>query len=94
MILLHLSRQADKTAITEADMTVDFLLEERSRELYWEGTRRTDLVRYGNFTSGSYLWQYKGGVKLGTGVETYKNVYPIPSSDLSVNGNLKQNIGY
>ena len=84
----------DKAAITEADMTVDFLLEERSRELYWEGTRRTDLVRYGNFTSGSYLWQYKGGVKLGTGVETYKNVYPIPSSDLSVNGNLKQNIGY
>lgn len=76
------------------DLTVDFLLDERGRELYWEGTRRTDLVRYGKYTSGSYLWQYKGGVKNGTGVEEFRNIFPIPSSDMTVNGSLKQNPGY
>lgn len=81
-------------AITEADMTLDFLLDERSRELYWEAIRRTDLVRYGYFTSGSYLWQFKGGVKNGTSVDSYRDIYPIPASDLSVNVNLTQNEGY
>ncbi|MGL5261939.1 MAG: RagB/SusD family nutrient uptake outer membrane protein, partial [Bacteroides sp.] len=64
------------------------------RELYWEGTRRTDLVRYDYYTSGKYVWQFKGGVKQGTGIEAFRNVFPIPSTDLSVNNNLTQNTGY
>jgi len=70
------------------------LLDERCRELYWEGTRRTDLIRYGLFTSADYLWTFKGGVLGGTGVPNRYNVFPIPTTDLSVNGNLKQNEGY
>ena len=70
------------------------ILDERCRELYWEGTRRTDLVRYGLFTSANYLWTFKGGVLSGTGVSDRYNVFPIPTTDLSVNANLKQNEGY
>ena len=70
------------------------ILDERQRELYWEGTRRTDLIRYGLFTSGNYLWTFKGGVLGGVGVNGRYNVFPIPTTDLSVNGNLRQNEGY
>jgi hypothetical protein len=80
--------------INASDLTLQFLLDERSRELYWEGHRRTDLVRYELFTSGSYLWAFKGGVKDGVGVEDFKNIYPLPSLEMSLNPNLKQNPGY
>jgi hypothetical protein len=70
------------------------ILDERCRELYWEGTRRTDLIRYGLFTSSGYVWTFKGGVLSGVGVNNRYNVFPIPVTDLSVNGNLKQNEGY
>jgi len=69
-------------------------LDERARELFWEGFRRTDLIRYGLFTSSSYLWPWKGGVAAGTGVADYRNLFPLPESDLSANPNLKQNPGY
>lgn len=75
-------------------LTVDFFLDERSRELYWEGFRRSDLVRYGKFTDGSYLWPFKGGVKSGASVASSRNLYPIPSADLIANTNLVQNDGY
>ncbi|MFI2744552.1 RagB/SusD family nutrient uptake outer membrane protein [Zhouia sp. PK063] len=81
-------------AITTSDLTLDFILNERARELYWEGFRRTDLIRYGYFTSSSYLWPFKGGVSSGTGTDDYRNLYPIPSNILSVNPNLTQNSGY
>lgn len=77
-----------------AALTPDFVLDERARELYWEGHRRTDLIRYGRFTDGSYVWPWKGGVKGGTGVGAFRNVYPLPSADISSNPNLKQNPGY
>ena len=80
--------------IATADLTLNFLLQERSRELFWEATRRTDLIRYKLFTSASYLWPWKGGVAAGKGVADNLNLFPIPSSELSTNGNLKQNSGY
>jgi hypothetical protein len=80
--------------ITAAQLTTDFILDERSRELYWEGFRRTDLIRYGKFVESTYLWPWKGGVKGGTGVDAYRKLYPIPSADISSNTNLKQNTGY
>jgi len=70
------------------------ILNERGRELYWEALRRTDLIRFGLFTSASYLWPYKGGVMGGIGVDNRYNVFPIPATDLSVNGSLQQNDGY
>ncbi len=80
--------------ITEADLNLDLLLDELAREFYWEAHRRTDLIRFGQFTDGDYLWQWKGGVKEGQKVESYRNLYPIPSSDKTNNPNLKQNPGY
>lgn len=80
--------------ITAAELTYEYLLDERARELYWEGHRRTDLVRFGQFADGSYLWQWKGGVKEGKTVANTYNIFPIPSADLGANPNLKQNEGY
>ncbi|MBL4560720.1 MAG: RagB/SusD family nutrient uptake outer membrane protein [Labilibaculum sp.] len=65
-----------------------FFLDERARELYWECVRRTDLVRFGCFTSNKYIWQWKGGVKDGKAVDDKYNIYPIPSAELSANPNL------
>ena len=80
--------------ITSAQMTLDFILDERSRELYWEGYRRTDLIRYGKFTGGTYLWPWKGKVAAGAATESFRDLYPIPSNDLGANPTLKQNPGY
>lgn len=80
--------------ITSGELTLDFILEERGRELYWEGHRRTDLVRFGQFTDGSYVWEWKGNVQAGTATDSYRDLYPIPSNDLNANPNLVQNDGY
>lgn len=80
--------------ITSEQLTTQFILDERARELYWEGFRRTDLVRYGLFTSSTYVWPFKGNAKTGTGVADFRNIYPIPDADRAVNPNLKQNSGY
>jgi hypothetical protein len=79
--------------ITAYDL--DYILAERARELYWEGHRRTDLIRFGDkFTTASYLWPWKGGIAVGKGVESHRKLYPIPTDDLTSNPNLKQNTGY
>ncbi|WP_406825256.1 RagB/SusD family nutrient uptake outer membrane protein [Pedobacter sp. KACC 23697] len=75
-------------------LSVDFFLDERARELYWEAHRRTDLIRYGKFTGAAYLWPFKGGVKAGASLPAYRNLYPIPTADLIANPNLVQNTGY
>ena len=80
--------------ITSSQLTTDFILDERARELYWEGFRRTDLIRYNKFVEGTYLWPWKGGVPGGTGVDAFRKLYPIPSRDITANPNLKQNPGY
>lgn len=80
--------------IALGDLTLDFILDERARELYWEMYRRTDLIRFGQFTNGSYVWPWKGRVMEGITTSPVYNVFPIPASDLTANPNLKQNIGY
>lgn len=78
-----------------SNLTIENVLDERSRELYWEGFRRTDLIRHGHFTSSTYVWPFKGGVASGTGVDAYRNLYPIPTNIiLASKGVLKQNAGY
>lgn len=75
-------------------MTLDFLLDERGRELYWECHRRTDLIRFGQFTDGTYVWDWKGGVAGGVATPSYRDLYPIPTNDITANPNLIQNPGY
>jgi len=80
--------------ITDPELTLDFVLDERARELWWEGHRRTDLIRYGLFTGGTYVWSWKGGTQAGGATPDHLNLYPIPASELVANPNLQQNDGY
>jgi hypothetical protein len=80
--------------ITQSQLTLPFMLDERGRELLFEMQRRTDLIRFGKFTGDTYLWQWKGGVKAGTSVSANLNIMPIPSTDLINNPTLVQNPGY
>ena len=86
----------DKTVapIDDNNFTLKFLLDERGRELFFEAQRRTDLVRFGKYTSGDYVWPWKGGVAEGKGVKDKYKVFPLPSDDIGSNLNLKQNDGY
>jgi len=81
-------------AITAGQLTLDFILDERARELYWEGHRRMDLIRFGKFTGSSYVWPWKGGVKNGTSIDEIRAIFPIPAADLGSNPNLQQHLGY
>jgi hypothetical protein len=84
--------RANAGAVNGIDL--DFILDERARELYWECHRRTDLVRYGLLTGGEYLWPWKGNVMDGTATDEKYNLFPIPAADLTANPNLVQNPGY
>ncbi|MCD8387284.1 MAG: RagB/SusD family nutrient uptake outer membrane protein [Bacteroidales bacterium] len=79
--------------ITDSELTLDFILTERQKELASECQRRTDLIRFGKYTSG-YNWDWKGGERLGTDVESYKVLFPIPEDEITNNPNLDQNYGY
>lgn len=80
--------------ITQAELTADFIFAERSRELYWEGHRRTDMVRFNRFAGNAYNWSWKGGTQAGGAVDVTRNLYPLPASELLANPNLQQNPGY
>ena len=79
--------------ITAAQLTLDFLRDERARELFWEGHRRTDLIRFDRFSSNG-VWAWKGNVAAGKTTEAFRNLFPLPATELSANPNLKQNTGY
>ncbi len=79
--------------INQGDLTLDFILDERGRELYWEGHRRTDLIRFNQFSENG-VWPHKGGVAAGKTTEPFRNLYPIPASEILANPNLTQNPGY
>lgn len=87
-VRLRAYNQDERGKISDGDLTLDFILDERARELYLESIRRTDLVRFDKFTTGDYLWQWKGGVLDGRPVDSKYNYYPIPDADLTANPNL------
>ncbi len=70
------------------------IIDERAREFYWEAKRRTDLIRFNQFTTADYLWPFKGNVPTGKAVESFRNLYPIPTPEINTNPNLVQNAGY
>jgi len=80
--------------IPDSALTLQFILDERGRELLWEAHRRTDLVRYGLYTGNAYVWAWKGGVQAGTGTDAKYNLYPIPANELIAKPHLRQNPGY
>jgi starch-binding outer membrane protein, SusD/RagB family len=80
--------------ITAGDLNANMLLTERAREFYYEAQRRTDLVRFGQFTNGTLTWAWKGGVKAGVATPVHLNVYPIPADEVAANPYIRQNPGY
>ena len=85
--------RARSNATPLAAVSLQDILDERGRELYWEGHRRTDLIRFGKYATG-YNWPFKGGVVAGKDIEPFRTVFPLPNTDLVANPNLKQNTGY
>lgn len=84
--------------INDSQLTLDFILDERARELHTELVRRTDLIRFDKYTKG-YNWDWKGsdgnaGNYVGKDVNDKYKLYPIPQSEFTVNPNLKQNPNY
>lgn len=78
-----------------ASANLDQILDEWSREFYFEGRRRLDLIRYGYYGGeNSYNWWNKGGVPAGASFPAYRNIFAIPTTDLTANSNLSQNPGY
>ena len=89
----QLRKRAKATEITATDLTLDFVLDEKAREFYFEAQRRTDLIRYNKFTS-NYTWDWKGETAGGTSISSHFSLLPIPLTQLVANSNLKQNPGY
>lgn len=87
-------RAGNPNTIAETDLTLDLILDERLVELYWEAHRRQDLIRFGLFTGGQYVWDWKGNVPSGVAIPAYRNLYPIPNASMNANRNLEQNDGY
>lgn len=79
--------------VTQNALNADFILNERARELYWEGYRRQDLIRFNKYLSG-YNWQWKGGSINGNNLPEARLLFPIPNKYLNLNSNLTQNPGY
>lgn len=73
------------------ELTEYNLLQERLRELYWEGHRRSDLIRFGQFTGGQYVWSWKGGAENGVSTPDYRKLFCIHTSFIAT---LGQNPGY
>lgn len=92
--LINVLRERANNSDQHNTYTLKEICDERSRELYFEGVRRTDLIRFGFYGGSSYTWQWKGGVHEGGKFDAYRNIFPIPVTELGTNINLKQNPGY
>ncbi|MCF8338698.1 MAG: RagB/SusD family nutrient uptake outer membrane protein [Bacteroidales bacterium] len=80
--------------ISQSELTLDLILEERGRELYWECHRRTDLIRFGKLTGDDYIWSWKGHTQEGRATDAKYKLFPLPASDVTANTNLSQNPDY
>ncbi len=86
-----LRTRANGASVASANLA--FILDERARELHWEGQRRQDLIRFGKYTTG-YNWAWKGNSLNGTSISDNLKLFPVPDNSLKSNLNLTQNPGY
>ncbi|MDO5980197.1 RagB/SusD family nutrient uptake outer membrane protein [Flavivirga spongiicola] len=88
----HLRRRANASEITGGDVSIDFILDERSRELYSEEHRKYTLTRLGRWLDRMQLYNKVGGPKAGE----KDKLSPIPQTviDANIGGAFEQNPGY
>ena len=79
---------------SQGQVNLQFIIDERSRELHWEGHRRQDLIRFGLYTGGTYNWAWKGNGQNGIAISNNLKVFPIPAQSIASDPNLIQNPGY
>jgi len=89
-----LRNRSNAGTVSSADVNLDFIIDERARELYWEGHRRQDLIRFGLFSGGAYNWALKGNSQNGISIPAFRDLFPIPDAARAANQNLGQNPGY
>jgi starch-binding outer membrane protein, SusD/RagB family len=85
LTLVNSLRDKRTTSAEWGDVSLEKLYSERNRELAWEGWHRNDMIRFGKFEDS---WGYK------TNKDTYRRIFPIPTSALTLNPALQQNPGY
>lgn len=88
------TRAGMQNSAVSTSVSLDQIFDEISREMFWEGQRRTTLIRFDRYSSAGYLWPFKGGVANGQGFNKQLELFPLPSDDLLANPNLTQNPGY
>jgi hypothetical protein len=93
-LINELRSRAGAPAMSSSEFSKNAVMDERARELYWEGFRRPDLIRDNKFITGAYMWPFKGGAANGTSVSDHFKLFPIPEDILLVNPNIKQNPNY
>lgn len=87
----YFDRVRDRAGMQPIALTADNLLKERQRELYWEGWRRSDLIRFKKYTGSAYNWSWKGGIYEGEAIADTRAVFAIPYQYVATIG---QNPGY
>jgi hypothetical protein len=93
-LINQLRSRAGAPLISSSDLNSNFVLDERARELYWEGQRRSDLIRHNKFVTSNYMWPFKAGAAQGKATDEYRRIFPIPEAVLLVNTFLTQNPNY
>lgn len=90
--LYYLNQVRSRAGLNElTSINENLLLQERMNELYCEGHRRSDLIRFGRYTGNTYVWSWKNGVYEGASIPEYRALFPIPTNYV---GTIGQNTGY
>jgi hypothetical protein len=84
--LINSVRSNRTTSAALTALTLDDIYAERSREFTWEAWHRNDMIRFGKFEASYGLGK--------TNTDTYRRIFPIPSTATATNPNLVQNPGY
>lgn len=91
----YLRKRAGVSTWSGSQLTADNLLDERSRELYYEMTRRSDLIRFGKYVGPTQaVWSWKGNAPAGATIQDYMKLMPLPTNVLAAQPELQQNPGY
>lgn len=82
--------RAGLDALTLAHFDLNELLDERCREMYWELTRRSDLIRCNKYTGSTYTWAWKNNTNPGGSIDDKYKTFPVPTNVLSAQSDFEQ----